>query len=500
MTSLRASLRIRLIAGASAIALLAVFAALLVAYGASQTAKRIEQSTAAQQRMDLLSVLSARIGDYAVVAVESASAHAPAELRAARLGSRAELVADAFARIDAALAGSVAETDDETERTRRATKSLGLARMKAQFAALRRATESGERNMRPVLDTFATQFSPLLNEAISDERRDRDGAALGIKRLHERLSWMTLAAGLVAAALALVYYALLIRPLIAQLDQVSQAAETIGEGVFDVALPAPRQDEIGRLFEAINRMAGRLQRRRDAVDADRASLNETIALRTSELSEANERLSRIDAERRRFFADVGHELRTPLTVILAESELGLKEGVEASEALSALKVVRVRAARLNRRIDDLLRVARSETGQIELDSRPFDLADAAAQAIADMAPLAKRRGVRLVERLAPAPAIGDADWCRQVVSGLIENAIRHSPAGAVVEVGTETRETEGRENEALLWLIDEGEGVPPEETEQVFERFTRGSREASGSGFGVGLAFSLTIRFGCEAL
>lgn len=487
MRRLRVSLRMRLIVGASAIALLAVVAALLTSYGASETARRIEHSIAAQKRMDLLSALSARVSDYAVIAVESATDGAPETLRIARLTSRAELVAEAFEQVGSALAGAVAESDGEVEQMRSATKSLGLARMRAQFQALRRAVESAqpERNMRVALDGFATQFSPLLSEAIAEERRDRDAAAVGIRELHERLRWATLLAGLAAAALALVYYALLIRPLMAQLRQVSSAADQIGQGVFDVSLPVERRDELGKLFAAINRMAGRLRRRRAEVDADRASLSETIALRTAELSEANERLSRIDAERRRFFADVGHELRTPLTVILAESELGLKEGMEASEALSALAIIRARATRLNRRIDDLLRVARSETGQIELDARPFDLAASAELAVADIAPTARRRGVTLATRFEPAPAVGDGDWCRQVVSGLIENAIRHSPPGSTIEIAA--RAQDGR---ALLEVVDEGEGVPEDEVERVFERFARGSREDGGSGFGVGLALA----------
>jgi signal transduction histidine kinase len=428
VTRVSASLRFRLIAGAAAIAMVAVFAALLAAYGAAETSRRIEQSVAAQRRMDLLSTLSARISDYAVMAVEASSAAAPAEVRAARLQSRASLVDDAFTRIDTALAEAVAEArrEGETEQMRRATRSLVLARMRAQFQALtRRVVAAGPRpELRAALDSFATQFSPLLNEAIADERRDRDAAAAGVAGLRDRMIWLALGAGVIATVLVILFHLLLIRPLIDRLGRAAQAADEIGRGAFDVALPVALRDELGQLFEVINRMAARLKARRDDVDADRARLNELVSARTAELSEANERLSRIDAERRRFFADVGHELRTPLTVILAEAELGLKDGMEAADTQSALSVIRSRAVRLSRRIDDLLRVARSETGRIELNSYPFDLAEAAADAAADMAPLAKHRQMRLTCRLDPAPAIGDRDWCRQVVSGLIENASR----------------------------------------------------------------------------
>ena len=235
----------------------------------------------------------------------------------------------------------------------------------------------------------------------------------------------------------------------------------------------------------VNRTAGRLKNRQAEVDADRAALNAIIAERTAKLEEANAQLSQIDTDRRRFFADVGHELRTPLTVILAESELGLGAKVTAEDARESLSVIHARAARLNRRIDDLLRVARSETGKIDLDAAPFDLADAARAALSDMEPLAKRRGMRLADTLASAPAHGDQDWCRQVISGLIENAIKKSPEGGVIEVITEPGD-----RAAIARVLDEGEGLPDDEAERIFTRFARGTREVVGSGFGVGLALA----------
>ncbi|WP_425403642.1 ATP-binding protein [Hwanghaeella sp.] len=483
------SLRFRLMAGALSIALVAVFTGLLAAYGAAETANRIKQSVAAQHRMEILSSLSARISDYAVVGVEAGGADIPAEARKARLQSQATLVEEAFGRMEAALTIAVEESRSmgETEQMRRATRSLVLARMKAQFVALRRSLEevgSGP-HLRAILDGFATQFSPLLNEAIADERRDRDLASKSVEELHDLMVYLALASGLIAVVLVILFHRLLIRPLIQRLNRIALAANDIGSGDFDIDLPVTRRDELGALFDVINSMAERLRQRRADVDSDRAQLSETIATRTAELSEANGRLSMIDSERRRFFADVGHELRTPLTVILAESELALKDGVDPIEAIDALSVIRSRAVRLNRRIDDLLRVARSETGQVELDSRPFDCAKAAEEAVADMAPLAKRHNVHIAAVLDHAPTVGDADWCRQVVCGLIENAVKHSPKGAVIEVAT--RVVEG---EIELSVLDEGEGLADGDEERVFGRFARGAREAMGSGFGVGLALA----------
>ena len=218
---------------------------------------------------------------------------------------------------------------------------------------------------------------------------------------------------------------------------------------------------------------------------DRARLEATVAERTAALSAANARLEEIDAERRRLFADVGHELRTPLTVILAETDLAARPGtVGEAELREALAMIAARARRLNRRIDDLLRVARSESGQIELEALPFDPGAAAAEAIEDVAPLARRARVELVPRLGPAPAaLGDRDWARQVIAGVIENAVRHSPSGAAIEVAVAA---EARK--IAVTVTDEGEGVRQADQDRMFERHMRGARR--GLGFGVGLALA----------
>ena len=487
--ALRISLRLRLIIGAVAIALVAAFAAALAAWGTAMTTRLIERSAAAQARIDLLSGLSARVSDYAVVAVETTTPAVPNAAREARLKSQVKRVDATFAEIDRALAAAVAESerDGEAEQIRRATRSLIVARMRAQFQALVESVDKADDalSLRAYLDGFATQFSPLINEAIAEEQRDRDAARAEVDALGDRMILLALAAGLVAAVLVILFYLTLVRPLITQLAHIRNAAAGIGDGKFSVDLPTARSRELSWVYQELSRTADRLKDRERQVQTDQAQLNEIISARTSELEQANARLSQIDNDRRRFFADVGHELRTPLTVILAESELGLQGPVDPANAKESLSIIHARARRLNRRINDLLRVARSETGEIQLNPGHFDLAQAAADAVADMRPMAKRRGVRLEANLDPASAIGDADWCRQVISGLIENALKHSAEGSAVEV-----QTAAADGSVVASVTDDGPGLPPEEVEMVFNRFAQGSRETMGSGFGVGLSLA----------
>ncbi len=487
-----------MIAGVGAIALLAIFAALLAAYGSAETARSIDEANAAQSRMEQLAALSRRVGDYAILAVETAAGGMPAEVRASHLEVRAAEVESAFARLDHALGSAVNAAESESEETqmRHATRGLTLARMRAQYDALRGAVEGQYAGrtpleLRPVLDGFATRFSPLLNEAMEEEQRERDRATASVQALRGWMLDLAIAAAILSLVLLIGFYLGLVHPLLARLRTLGEATTKIGQGNVAVQVPLAQHDELGVLFAKINLLAARLARQRRAVDADRAQLNQVIEARTRDLSAANQRLSEADGERRRFFADIGHELRTPLTVISAEAELLLStEAIEDADMRSGLVVVQSRARRLNRRIDDLLRVARSESGQIELDSKPFALATCLRDAIEDMRPALKHGGVRLLEEVYESISVkGDRDWCRQVVGGLIDNAVRHSCAEgrilvqAAVERGADAQC-------ACIRVLDEGSGLDAGEQEEVFSRFVRGSRSESSLGFGVGLALA----------
>lgn len=488
------SLRMRLTLGASLIAGLAVVAAMTLIYGTTESARRVDEAVAAQNRMELLSLLSARVGDYAMVAAEATKSGSRTRGdQVALLSPRADIVSEAFARLDRALGDSVldARSESEAEQMRRATRGLGLARMRAQFDRLTRTLSEqdgmDESRLRAALDAFATQFSPLLDQAIAAERRDRDAGFASAAEFRRKLrlsAWAVVALALLMLAL---FQFGLVRPLIRRIGKITETAGTIGSDKAGTRIDIESRDELGLLFANVNRLSARIDRRRKKVDSDRAELNAIITARTEELKAANTRLEIADTQRRRFFADVSHELRTPLTVILGEADLGMRTpDLNEEQARESMTLIHTRARRLNRRIDDLLRVARSESGEIDLSEEPFNAADAIADAVSDLESLARRRSVALTARSNPKlMAIGDRDWIRQVISGLIDNAIRHSPEGARIEVSARR---EGRE--IVFAVRDEGEGIPPDAQSGIFDRFRRG---AHSSGFGVGLSLARWI-------
>lgn len=497
----RLSLRARLLSGAGLIAAIALGAAGLGAWAASAMQERVDAAAAAQARLETLGTLSARINDYALVAVEAAGE--PEDARRARLTSRADVVQDTFAKAGEGLAQAVdaAREMPEIEQMARASRSLGLARLEAQFEALhRRLTDPAFRDaadaLRSELDSFATRFSPLLDRQITEERQAREAAYAAVRDLSATMTrWATALGAAAMLALAL-FQTALVRPLIRRLSRFTAAARQIGAGKAGVRLPTVQHDELGLAAGHLNRMAARLDQRSRRVADDRRRLEQVIEERTAELRAANHRLERIDRSRRRFFADIGHELRTPLTVIRAEAELGTREDAPRPETVRhSFGTILARARRLNRRVDDLLRVARSESGEIALDERPFDLTAAAREAVEDCQDLAARRRIALKLDPHNGPQVrGDADWTRQVISGVIDNAIRHSPdeGRVLVTVGP-----------GSVQVADEGPGVAERDRERIFRRFERGERH--GEGFGIGLALARWVMkqqgggIGCES-
>jgi signal transduction histidine kinase len=187
---------------------------------------------------------------------------------------------------------------------------------------------------------------------------------------------------------------------------------------------------------------------------------------------------------RAFAADASHELRTPLAVIRGNLEyLERHPDARVAELQPAMDDMTAEVDELTRLVDDLLLLARADSGVIEMAREPLDLADVATTALGALAPVAEARSVRLTLDAQPASVVGDPGRLRQVVTILVDNAIRHSPPGGEVFVGVAPV---GKE--ALLRVDDEGPGIREEDRAHLFERFWRASDAPTG---GVGLGLSI---------
>ena len=202
-------------------------------------------------------------------------------------------------------------------------------------------------------------------------------------------------------------------------------------------------------------------------------------------------IDRRDAALRRqreFTANASHELRTPLTVIrasVADLRRNRKQPVE--KVGEALDDIDAGVSDLTALVEDLLLLARTDSGALALERTPVDLADVAVEAVGTLTPVAAQRGVRLEVDPRPAPVAGDPLRLRQLVTILTDNALAHSPDGTTVAVRVRP---EGPE--AVLTVEDQGPGIRDEDLPRIFERFWRADNAPAG-GTGLGLSIAAWI-------
>jgi signal transduction histidine kinase len=188
---------------------------------------------------------------------------------------------------------------------------------------------------------------------------------------------------------------------------------------------------------------------------------------------------------REFTANASHELRTPLTIIRASVEdLRRNSRSRVADVGDALDDMDAEVKHLTALVEDMLLLARTDSGVIQLDRTPLDLADITVEATSTLATLGQERGVSVVADPMPTPVLGDPLRLRQLVTILVDNAVRHSPVGS--EVAVRVRPANGA---AFLWVEDQGHGIKSEDLPRLFERFWRADNApAGGTGLGLSIA------------
>ena len=261
----------------------------------------------------------------------------------------------------------------------------------------------------------------------------------------------------------------IIRRALAPLRRVAQTASEVVELPLDrgeVELPvrvaeadANPSTEVGQLGSALNRMLDHI----------------AAALSTRQASETRVR---------QFVADASHELRTPLAAIRGYTELTQRMGDDREAVAHAMSRVASETERITRLVEDLLLLARLDSGR-PLERKPVDLSRLAVDAVSDAHVAGPDHQWELDLPEEPVVVTGDAARLHQVLTNLLANARVHTGAGTVVTTRLSTEPTH-----TVLQIIDNGPGIPAALQSEVFERFARGdsSRSRKGGSTGLGLA------------
>jgi signal transduction histidine kinase len=297
--------------------------------------------------------------------------------------------------------------------------------------------------------------------------------------------------------------------------KVTVGARQIAAGNLNHTIQVDTHDEIETLADAFNSMTVALRENislRETAADELAALNRTLEDRVQErtrelvsvndaLNQANRDLKELDRLKSNFLATVSHEFRTPLTSITAFSEILMDEVDESrasKEVVRFLGIINTESERLGRLIKNLLDLSRIEAGRMRWDRDVFPVQDVLVAAMDGLLPVFSEKNIRVVRRV-DCPHVlvsADRDRIQQVVTNLLENAVKFSAKGKRIWV--ECREVEGETN-GVPWLRatirDEGPGIPQSHLEMIFERFSQvDSTDTRGTGgSGLGLAISKEI-------
>jgi signal transduction histidine kinase len=267
-----------------------------------------------------------------------------------------------------------------------------------------------------------------------------------------------LLAGASAAIIALLIARFLARGMTQPLRDMAQAASRMSRGDYRQRVEVNSRDEVGRLAQAFNSMAGEM--------------------------EGLERL------RRELVANVSHELKTPISALRARLE-NLLDGVEEPNA-AVLQVMLQQSERLSRLVEQLLDLSRLESGDVPLDLEPVELAPLIQRVVAEVETSRPGNALEVKSQVSSnlPPVTADRERIHQVLFNLLDNAFRFTPSGGEVTVGAV------RDNGTCeVQVADTGPGIPHEQLGLVFERFYRvdPSRSRDDGGTGIGLAIARSV-------
>jgi signal transduction histidine kinase len=249
---------------------------------------------------------------------------------------------------------------------------------------------------------------------------------------------------------------------------LEETVRRIEEGERTVQVSSARSDELGHVARAL----------------------EGLTLRLAELEEER---AHHDAERSHMLSSISHDLRSPLAALRAALE-ALIDGV-ARDPDRYLRSMQADVDALASLVDDFFLLARIEGGDLSLDLGTVDLSECCDEALEALSPSAHQHDVHLeLDAMARVQVRGNASALGRVVRNLVDNAIRHAPAGSTVRV------TVGAEGRPVVAVVDGGSGFPVGFAEHAFERWSRAdesrSRETGGAGLGLAIARGLVLAHG----
>ncbi len=343
----------------------------------------------------------------------------------------------------------------------------------------------------------ALMIGALANQRAVEIVNAPENQAATLADLQRHVMYIFVAAVLIGLTLSIV----LARSVASRVAELVQAMKRVEQGQLCERLHPTGNDELDILARQFNVMVEQLDENDRTIRDLNSGLERKVRHRTRQLSRSRrslkrslDKLTEYDRLKTEFFSNVSHELRTPLTMILAPVDRLLQHhsSTMPRDAVHMLEMVRLNGYKLLDLINRLLDFSKLEAGQMKLLVQRVDLNGLVDRLTQAATPLAQQRGIALTVDCDPAlaPFGADEEKVDTIVSNLVSNAIKFTPAGGSIHV-----ETHLADDRVWVSITDTGIGIDETQRDKVFERFVQvdgsSSREFSGTGLGLSLVKNL---------
>ena len=280
--------------------------------------------------------------------------------------------------------------------------------------------------------------------------------------------------------------------------ELAAAAKSITENHdYSIEAKSAYKDETGVLAQAFNNMIAAVRERDKQLQKVNETLEQKVAMRTRQLEESKRKAETASEAKSEFLRNMSHEFRPPLHAMVSFSSYGIKEyeTAERSQLKQYFEMMGRGAQRLARLVDSVLDLAKMEEGEQIFCMQRANMVEVAKRAAETVESLLKEKNLTLKidTQEAHIDVVCDQDKIVQVLTNLIGNAIKFTPAGKSITIKTSVSQQD-HDRKVTVAVIDEGVGIPDEEVELIFESFRQSSRTNTGAGgTGLGLAICRNI-------
>ena len=322
------------------------------------------------------------------------------------------------------------------------------------------------------------------------------------KRIVTTTLLLTLLGLLMTALLALFLSRRLARPL----EQLTEAARSLRGGQMDVRVQVNDSGEIGELQSAFNEMANEIaiasEHLHAQVDQATSELQESmeiLEMKNVELDLARKKALEASRVKSEFLANMSHEIRTPMNGILGFTDLLRSTPLNQTQS-EYLDTIESSSHNLLTIINDILDLSKLEAGKLVLEKASFSLRQCIHTAIALLAPMAHEKKLELVSLVyndVPDRLLGDSTRVAQIITNLVNNAIKFTEEGEVV-LRAMVEEEDNEQVTLSISVTDTGIGIPEDEQSEIFSAFSQGRIFSDRTATGTGLGLSICKRLVAE--